>query len=454
VEPDEKNSQDEPETTAQKSPQTISAPSENGKPVLVEPDLDFIRMLGRQGGDLFKKCMQCGTCSVTCEISPDPEPFPRKEMAWATWGMKDRLLRDPDVWLCHQCNDCSTKCPRGARPGDVLAAVRQAAVQHWAFPRFLGRWANEPQTIPLLLGIPTALLLLALFLKTPIENTLGILQPTGERIVYSYSSMFPHWLLISFFMLFSVLVLIIGVTGLTRFWRGISTTFPRDINPMPATGMFPSIVTTLKNIITHNDFNKCTQASGRFWSHIIVFFGFLGLSLVALWIITARINPLIQGDFIYPFSFWSPWKILANLGGIAVLAGIFLMIRDRFKDTERTGSGSYFDWLLLTTILIVVFTGFFTEVLHYVRLEPHRHLAYFVHLIFVLALILYLPYSKLAHVFYRTTALVYAEYSGRNGKIPAAEAVDPEVKEDETERTGQSSETAAEQDNAPTQGGL
>jgi len=51
--------------------------------------------------------------------------------------------------------------------------------------------------------------------------------------------------------------------------------------------------------------------------------------------------------------------------------------------------------------------------MHYLRLEPHRHATYLIHLIFVFALIIYLPYSKLAHVIYRTTALVYAEHTGR-----------------------------------------
>ena len=91
--------------------------------VVIEPDLEFIRDLSRQTGEPYKKCFQCGTCAATCPISPDMHPFPRKEMAWAAWGMKDRLVADPDVWLCHQCNDCSLRCPRGARPGDVLAAV-------------------------------------------------------------------------------------------------------------------------------------------------------------------------------------------------------------------------------------------------------------------------------------------------------------------------------------------
>jgi len=54
-----------------------------------------------------------------------------------------------------------------------------------------------------------------------------------------------------------------------------------------------------------------------------------------------------------------------------------------------------------------------TEILHYVRLEPHRHVAYFTHLVFICSLILYFPYSKFAHMIYRTVAMIFAEYSSR-----------------------------------------
>jgi hypothetical protein len=43
---------------------------------------------------------------------------------------------------------------------------------------------------------------------------------------------------------------------------------------------------------------------------------------------------------------------------------------------------------------------------------------YFLHLVFIFALLMYLPYSKLSHVVYRLAALVLAERIGR--EIPRA----------------------------------
>ena len=120
------------------------------------------------------------TPADTASISDGRRPFPRKEMIWAQWGLKDRLLADPDVWLCYQCGDCSTHCPRGARPGDVMAAIRRESVEHYAVPRFLGRWMSRAKFLPLVVLIPVVLLGLAFLVRWPLGAA------SEKKIVYAY----------------------------------------------------------------------------------------------------------------------------------------------------------------------------------------------------------------------------------------------------------------------------
>jgi quinone-modifying oxidoreductase subunit QmoC len=418
----------EPMSESQESSPKASTPS-TAQPVLVDPDVDFIRALGKESGNTFKLCMQCGTCSVACDIAPARAPFPRKEMAWATWGLKDRFLGNPDVWLCHQCNDCSTKCPRGAHPGDLLAAVRQEVVRHYAVPGFLGRWVGRGNIVPLLL-LPVILLALALLLRNPIWNLgQGVLTYLNHEGFYA--ELFPHWLLIGFYTLFWGLAMIGGITGVVRFWQTMKKADQEAGRTAPSTGVVSSWMRTIKSILVHDRFGKCTSQASRRTAHLGAFYGFLALFVVTVWAVVAlyMINPLIPGhdqDIVYPFAIWNPWKILANLGGIAVVVGSVLAIRKRLAGDKDAPVNSSFDWLFLCLLLTVGVTGLLTEIFRYVAepggtegLKYTAYTVYFIHLVAVFDLLVYLPYSKLAHVLYRTVAMVYAEHTGRDQKVLA-----------------------------------
>ena len=80
----------------------------------LEPDSGFTKELMEAGGESLKKCFQCATCSVACPLAPENNPYPRKEMVWASWGVKDKLMTDVDIWLCHNCGNCADVCPVGA----------------------------------------------------------------------------------------------------------------------------------------------------------------------------------------------------------------------------------------------------------------------------------------------------------------------------------------------------
>lgn len=398
----------------------------------IRPDTEFIgRLLDGGGGDL-KKCFQCATCSVACELAEgQSRPFPRKEMVWAQWGLKDRLLADPDIWLCHRCNDCSTRCPRGARPGDVLAAVRQEAVKHYAVPSFLGRWLNQAGTLPLLLLMPALLLVLAMAARAPLwdsgQGVLAYLHHEGF-----YADLFPHWLLIGFYTLFWGLALLGAAVGAVRFWGAMKAADETSGRPVAASGLVGSAIRALGSILTHDRFSKCTSQAGARTPHLGAFYGFLALFLVSVWAVVALyiINPLIPGheeDLIYPFVIWNPWKVLANLGGIALVVGSVLAIRNRRLSVEEVPASTSFDWIFLWLLLVVGSTGLLTEIMRYVAeaggsqgVVYAAYAVYFIHLVAVFDLLVYLPYSKFAHVVYRTVALIYAEHTGRR---PAAEAI-------------------------------
>lgn len=390
----------------------------------VKPDQEFLHRILSEGGEDLKKCYQCATCSVVCELSSGGTVFPRREMIWAQWGLKDRLMADPNLWLCHQCNDCSTKCPRGARPGDVLSALRHESVQHYAVPRFLARWANELKYLPLMLVIPAVLLGLALLVRGPVEGILPLGH--GAHDDEFYASFFPHWLLIGFFSGFTGLAALAAVVGVVRFWRAMKAADEGSRRSAPARGFVPGVVETVKSILFHHKFGQCTSHASRRSAHLLAFYGFSALFVVTVWaVIDLYVMPNVFGiSSMYPFNLLHPMKIVANVGCVILIFGCVTAILDRRRSRADAPASTSFDWIFVWLLLGVAVSGLVTEICRF-AFEPAgidaltylSYAVYFVHLVLVFDLLVYLPYSKFAHILYRTLALVYAEHSGRNEAV-------------------------------------
>jgi len=397
---------------------------------IVKPDLEFTERLVQNGGTDLRKCYQCATCSVTCELSTDSSPFPRKEMIWAQWGLKDRLLADPDVWLCHNCNDCSERCPRGAKPGDVLAAMRRMMVYKYSLPGFMSDWVNKPAFLPLMVLIPAIFLALALVVRDPVASFFGFSAHHGEGM--EYANLYPHWLLIIFFTFFLTLSVVLATLGLFRFWGAMSQADAKAGRKLSGKSVIQSIWLAIMDILTHKKFGKCTSSASRRSAHLGAFYGFWALFFVSGWavIVLYILNPILSDPLPYPFPFLDPAKIVANIGAIALVVGCLLAIKDRMGTDTSAGKSTDFDWMFLGTLLTVGVTGIIVEAMRFAQLQTPGYIIYFVHLIFAFMLITYLPYSKLAHLFYRTTAMVYAEYSGRTDELQSAIEGNVQVEED------------------------
>jgi len=369
---------------------------------LIEPDLNFIREVLASGGDSLKKCFQCGTCSVVCNLSPEKNTFPRREMIWTQWGLKERVARDPNVWLCHQCNDCSQYCPRGARPGDVLAALRAQAIRNYAFPSFMATALADPKYLPILMAFPVGLLLLALHLTGKLHIPEGPVH---------YANMFSHLALNLFFGGLFFVMLMTLLTGVVRFWLDLDRENRRGLDVVT---LVKAAIPTITDILLHRKFQKCEANKSRYLAHLLVFYGFVGLLIttaIAVFYILIMELPNPPAWVVYPLPWYRPEKFLGNASALALFTGLSLMIANRLKSDATASKSSYFDWLLITVIGVLGLTGVIVELLRYSNAVPVAYYVYFVHLVSVFMLLIYLPYSKFAHLIYRAVAMIYANYA-------------------------------------------
>lgn len=382
---------------------------------LVEPDLEFISAVKRAGGDTLKKCYQCATCSTVCNLSPDDKPFPRKEMLMANWGRTEELMRDPDVWLCYQCNDCTTYCPRGARPGDVLAAVRSFAYKRFAFPSFMGKALSSPRALPWLLLVPALVLIACIALTAP-RAADGGFQFMQSAIV-DFNLFLPHSSVDALFVFGNIIIFIFAAVGFVRFWRMLQTKAgPKQVSFVAALGA------VFKEIFAHSRFRKCDANHARAAGHMMLLFGFIGAmittALVLVFVFLPHYLELlgaggVHSFFQVPIDLPHPVKILGAMSGLALAIGGAVLIYRRWTNKDGVGANGYADYLFLYVIFITGVTGMLSWFARLSGVSSLAYAIYFLHILSVYFLLWYMPYSKFAHMFYRTLALVHARTVGR-----------------------------------------
>ncbi|MBI4936783.1 MAG: heterodisulfide reductase subunit E, partial [Nitrosomonadales bacterium] len=101
------------------------------------------------------------------------------------------------------------------------------------------------------------------------------------------------------------------------------------------------------------------------------------------------------------------------VSALALLIGTMLVITNRLKNKEKAGAGSYYDWLFILVVFAIMATGILSELFRLADVAALAYPTYFVHLVFVFFLFAYAPFSKMAHMVYRATAMVFAKQTGR-----------------------------------------
>nr|WP_321402292.1 quinone-interacting membrane-bound oxidoreductase complex subunit QmoC [uncultured Desulfobacter sp.] len=395
---------------------------------IAQPDLGFIAEIRGLGGETLKKCYQCATCSVACPIAPEDSPFPRKEMIAASWGLKDKLISNGDIWLCHQCGDCTDMCPRGAAPGDVLAAIRSAAITEYATPKPLAKAINDPSKLPLLVGIPAAWFALLAIITTGFGGTMEKIfhflfgdalggrlhwshaHPGAEHVI-AHSNFVSTWFVDMTFVPTAIFATAVFFLALKRFIVDIHENAvlegKTDKTSLDYKALLMSIKNVIPTVLKHDKFNQCGSNKDRATPHMMVLFAFIGL-----FVVTAVCGIMLYvGGYAGPYPQLNPIKWLANIAGVSLVIGSGIMIKNRL--TNKKQLTAYKDWFILGVVFTLGLTGMLTEMARLADIAWLAYFFYWIHLVAIFELFAFLPFSKMAHIVYRTVAMGYADYANR-----------------------------------------
>jgi quinone-modifying oxidoreductase subunit QmoC len=363
------------------------------QPILIDADPTFAEELAAFGAKTFSKCYQCATCSASCSISPDQNPFPRKEMLWAKWGLTDRLLKDLDVWTCYYCGDCSTNCPRKADPGETMMALRRYMTSRYDWTG-ISRLLYTSRLREIAAVIAVALVVVGLFYFS------GAFTP--ERMITEYVSVntfapvqwvhYADWVMagiLSFFLL----------TNTFRMWRMVM-----DGEKVPVSIYLLKLKTFVVHAATQKKWRDCEQNNtrARWLKHFLLVPAYVAMFVLVMFFLSALQVDTSEFTWVSVLGYGIAF-ILLYVSGDAMIS--------RLRKTEEIHKHSHdSDWMFLILLFLTALTGILMHFLRIIGWPLSTYYMYVIHLaVAVPLLVLEVPFMKWAHLMYRPLALYLRE---------------------------------------------
>jgi Fe-S oxidoreductase/predicted DNA-binding transcriptional regulator YafY len=98
----------------------------------------FDDLLEMAGGERFRQCLQCASCSGICPFGYLMDFPPRRLIAAIRAGMLDAVLDTDTIWMCVSCYACAEVCPeRIPLTVSLMTRIKEEALQISNVPREL-----------------------------------------------------------------------------------------------------------------------------------------------------------------------------------------------------------------------------------------------------------------------------------------------------------------------------
>ena len=362
-----------------------------------EMDADFIEEMKTLGGESVRKCYQCGSCTANCPLTAQIKAFPRRTLRLVQLGLSERALQSPDMWLCSACMTCKAACPRGADPGEIMAALRRYAYQKYS-------WLPGPTRSLTTSTKPVAALavIFAIFLVGLVYSSSRI----GSAVAtVDFAAFLP-------FTSVDAAGIAIGLTvaiGIGMNARNMWNMIGRGSDDPSKSSMIQRL-RDLVNVAVHEvalqrTLRKCNTGRLQWVAHLFLIVGFVGAGIT-----TTLVFVLNAGG--KPFPLDHPVKILGNASAALLLIGGGILLARRIFQKGTVGRTHLQDGLFLSLLFVVAVTGTLSELGRLVSAGILAYPSYAIHLLSTALLLGLAPYTKFAHAVYRPLAMYVARLRG------------------------------------------
>lgn len=331
-------------------------------------------------------CNACRYCEGYCSVFPAM--------------FRETSFADADLTqmanLCHNCRGCYYAC-QYTEPHEfalnlpaILADVRVESWQKYSWPTPLSKHFQRSGVY--LSAVFVICVSLLFWIAT------ALVPETGNGFYAAIS----HNIMLAIFIPSSLLPLVAIAIGLHRYWHDVGGTMIRWADVIAASAS----AANMRNL-TGGQGQGCNfededrYSNARRYGHQAVMYGFL-LCFAA----TSAGTLLHYGfDMHAPYSFFSLPKLLGVSGGLLLVLGAFYLARLKIKADPALGAAAYWGGEM-AFILLLGFTGLTGLLLYAATGTPLVAPLLVIHLGAVLCFFVTAPYSKMAHGFYRFTALI------------------------------------------------
>jgi hypothetical protein len=359
-------------------------------------------------------CLQCGSCTVTCDLVKGSASFPRKIMRYTTFGLRKLLKSSVEPWLCYYCGDCSKVCPRETEPGETMMTLRRYLTAQYDWTGLSAKlYHSKIWELGAFVVVAAFMSLLIWFFHGPLVT---------ERV--ELNTFAPVHMVHTFdLILFVVLAFFLFTNSFRMYWfimqqtdtvklkdivQGIKqngfgfTMHQGEKVKIPLRLFITEAWTGVWNFFSQKFFLKCKDNVGRWLKHFLLVSGYvLMLFLVVVLLLW------FQTDNIYPIT--HPQRWLGYYATAVLLYGTVEIIIGRIKKREQIHRFSDFsDWMFPILLLLTTVTGILVHIFRYMGLPLATYYMYAVHLVIAVAmLVIEVPFGKWAHLLYRPLAIYF-----------------------------------------------